>query len=163
MQHLQSQLIHFFGLFQNVFLFRIHRVAFLRRILCCYYKIICEKATYYYNISHSKDYVAIVTSENPIGIDIEKTRKIPNYLINYLNNDKEKSYIYQNKYNIYNRFFEIFTLKESYLKMKRNTIFNIKKVILKISNNKLQLNYDKYYYLIKHLNDKYILAICEKK
>jgi len=111
----------------------------------------------YFNISHSNDYIAIVFSKNKIGIDIEKIRKVDLNIINYFCTQKEKNYILNSK-NKYKRLFEIFCLKEAYLKMIGIDLFNIKKINFKINskniitssdnNINIKINYDIPNYII---------------
>lgn len=90
----------------------------------------------YFNISHSNDYIVICFSENKIGIDIEKIRKVNLNIINYFCTKKEKKYILKSK-NKYKALFEIFCLKEAYFKMKGTNLFNIKKISFNIQNKNI--------------------------
>ena len=65
----------------------------------------------YFNISHSHGYIALVIDSVPVGIDIEKMRKVDEGLINYISNEEEKQYIHDEE-----SFFEIWTNKESLVK-----------------------------------------------
>ena len=89
----------------------------------------------YFNISHSKGYVAFVKDSLPIGIDIEKIREVEQRLIGYISNDSEKEYIKDDK-----SFFEIWTNKESLSKAIGVGVFtNIKDI------PSLPLNGEKHY------------------
>ena len=71
-----------------------------------------ENNNIYYNISHSNDYVIVAFSNNEIGVDIQ-------YIYGDLNtkkifcNDDEIKYIG----NDINKLFDVYTFKESYIKM----------------------------------------------
>lgn len=65
----------------------------------------------YFNISHSHGYVAFVMDNVPVGIDIEKIRKVDNDLINYISNEEEKRFIKSEE-----SFYEIWTNKEALVK-----------------------------------------------
>ena len=81
----------------------------------------------YFNISHSHDYVALVFSNNKVGIDIEKIRKVNINIINAFCTKNEKRYILNSK-DKYNNLFKIYTMKEAYFKMIGADLFNIKKI-----------------------------------
>lgn len=65
----------------------------------------------YFNVSHSKGYVAFVSDQVPVGIDIEKVRNAEEDLIKFISSEKEKEYIHDNE-----TFFEIWTNKEALVK-----------------------------------------------
>lgn len=90
----------------------------------------------YFNISHSNEYVVLAFSNNKIGIDIEKIRKVDLSIMNAFCTNKEKDYILNSK-NKYKSLFEIFCLKESYIKMLGTNLFNIKEI--KLNNNNLNI------------------------
>lgn len=70
----------------------------------------------HYNISHSKDLIVCVVSERRIGVDIEQIRPVKtNSFVSTFFSENEWSYIQDSK-NKYNSFFELWTLKESYVK-----------------------------------------------
>ena len=105
----------------------------------------------YFNISHSHDYVCTVISNNVCGIDIEKLRSINLNTLNYFTNKEEKEYILSNNEEMIKRYFEIYTLKEAYLKMRGKNISNINDVVDKNTTLITTLNYE-----------DYIITICEK-
>ena len=109
----------------------------------------------FFNISHSYEYVVLAFSNNEIGIDIEKIRKVDLNIINGFCTDNEKDYILNSK-DKYKSLFEIYTLKESYFKMLGTDLSNIKNVDL-INNVKSNLN-------IKLIYDipEYIISMTEK-
>jgi len=74
---------------------------------------------FYYNISHSADWVVMASSKNPIGVDVETVQRkapfrvaerffsdIENLQLNDCKSEKEKKQL----------FFSLWTLKESYVK-----------------------------------------------
>ncbi len=72
----------------------------------------------YFNISHSGKWVVVIVGECPVGVDVEKIRKVPDGVINRFFSESEKSTIdsaidYDEKQDL---FFTIWTLKESFLK-----------------------------------------------
>lgn len=71
----------------------------------------------HFNISHSKDLVAVAVSRQNIGVDLEKIRDVNVKLIERYFTEKEKQYISINKINWQTRFFEVWTKKEALLKM----------------------------------------------
>lgn len=69
----------------------------------------------YFNLAHSENYVVCAVSDTPVGVDIEYVHDMDMDLAKNYFNGIEYEYILksQNK----NSFFELWVLKESYLKM----------------------------------------------
>lgn len=116
----------------------------------------------YYNISHSNNYVTAVVSNNQIGIDIEKVRKISLKVIDKFASKNEKQYIYSKENGVEKRLFEIYTLKEAYIKMKGLALKNIKTVEFKIEKEKITCSDQKTKSILIYDIPDYIVAICEK-
>ncbi len=72
-----------------------------------------------YNISHSGDFVVCAIDDKPIGIDIEEVKHIQyEEIVKRFFSIKEHEYIFNHKSHLdINRFYEIWTLKESYIKL----------------------------------------------
>ena len=71
-----------------------------------------------FNISHSEDFVVCAVDSKPVGIDIEAVKRIEYKDIakNFFT-EREFNYIVKQKSDIQlNKFYEIWTLKESYMK-----------------------------------------------
>lgn len=77
----------------------------------------CLGFPFYFNISHSADWVVVISDSSPVGIDIEKIEEIDisfakKYFtskeVAYLNSLKKKEQIYH--------FYKLWTLKESFIK-----------------------------------------------
>ena len=122
-----------------------------------------ENKKIYYNISHSYDYVITAISEKPIGVDIEKIRKIDSKTINMFATSKEKEYILSEKKGLEKRLFEIYTLKEAYIKMKGLALKDIKKTEFAIENQLITNSDQKTQSKLIHNVPEYIIAICEQK
>lgn len=73
---------------------------------------------FHFNISHSGDFVVCAFDNKPIGIDIEEVKHIEyEEIVNNYFSEKEYNYIFDLNFNSgLNRFYEIWTLKESYIK-----------------------------------------------
>ena len=117
----------------------------------------------YYNISHSYNYVVIAVSKKEIGIDIEKIRKTNINSIDYFATEKEKEYILSSKEGIEKRLFQIYSLKEAYIKMYGNKLNNLKNIEFKMINNHVICNDPNI--KIGFINDLngYIITYCKKK
>ena len=66
----------------------------------------------YISLSHSGGYVIAAINPFQIGIDIEIVRDIDEAVLNHVLSDVEKEYVGRSK----RRFFEVWTMKEAYLK-----------------------------------------------
>jgi 4'-phosphopantetheinyl transferase len=77
-----------------------------------------DNPNFNFNISHAEDYVVCAIDHKPIGIDIEKIRPIEyKSIANNFFTSKELNFIMEeNLNNQLNKFYEIWTLKESYAK-----------------------------------------------
>lgn len=116
----------------------------------------------FFNISHSKDYVCCAISNNEIGIDIEKLRPTNDSIINQFATNKEKEYINEKQKYYTKRSFEIFTLKESYLKCLGVNLNNIKNIEFEIKNNIIKNNKHTFKFKLIYDIENYIIAITEK-
>lgn len=93
-----------------------------------------EYTNFNFNISHSGDYVVCAIDDKPIGIDVEEVKHIDYEEIakNFFTT-KEFEYIVNRhlKFKL-NRFYEIWTLKESYIKCcgKGVSTMNIRNILL---------------------------------
>ena len=70
----------------------------------------------YFNLSHSENYVACAVSDSPVGVDIEYVHDIDWDLARHCYHDCEYEYILNNS-NSKKAFYEMWVLKESYMKM----------------------------------------------
>ncbi len=71
----------------------------------------------YFSLSHCKNAIAVVVSDEPIGVDIESTdRQISDSLLTYTMSDDEVEYI-KGSVNEKERFIALWTKKEAVLKL----------------------------------------------
>ena len=82
---------------------------------------------FYFNISHSHGICACVVSSCECGIDIECVKDYPKKVSDayFFENEKE---LIKNSHNKNDTFYKIWTLKESYIKMKALGVFDIKDI-----------------------------------
>lgn len=88
----------------------------------------CVKGNaFYFNISHSHGICACVVSSCECGIDIECVKDYPKKVSDayFFENEKE---LIKNSHNKNDTFYKIWTLKESYIKMKALGVFDIKDI-----------------------------------
>ena len=104
----------------------------------------------YYNISHDHDLVVCVISDGMIGVDIMKMHDTKKSMAKAFCTEEELNYI-TDKY----KFYQIFTLKEAYLKLFGKKINDIKELNI-VSNNQIKLNV--IYRTMKH--DDYLISVC---
>ncbi|WP_391204482.1 4'-phosphopantetheinyl transferase family protein [Psychrobacillus sp. L4] len=94
---------------------------------------------FHFNISHSGEFVVCAIDENPIGIDIEQVKNI-NYehiAMNFFSKS-ENNYIFKSGLdNQLKRFYELWTLKESYIKCcGQGLAIPLKSFSIEINNHK---------------------------
>ena len=111
----------------------------------------------YFNISHSKDIIAIIISDSECGIDIEYIDYERNVekIVSKIMNDDEKKQFY-NSIDKYKYFYKLWTKKEAYFKT------NGTGIDLKILNESINLKKIKSY-IYKHKKDKYYISFCNTK
>lgn len=71
---------------------------------------------FHYNISHTRNAIAVAISDTPIGIDIEKITNAELKIVNRFFTAKEQIYINKNKKETNKLFYQIWTKKEAYIK-----------------------------------------------
>lgn len=71
---------------------------------------------YYFNVSHTRNMIAVAISNNPVGVDVEKIGEIDLGIAKRFFTENELNYIEESQDNTYERFFEIWTKKEAYIK-----------------------------------------------
>ncbi len=121
-----------------------------------------KDSSIFFNISHSYNYIIVVTSHKEIGVDIEKIRKTKENVWHQFATNKERDYIFSTEEEIEKGIFQIYCLKEAYFKMKGNNLSEAKNVEFILTAEKVICS-DKnvHAYFIKDLKD-YVVAVCEK-
>ncbi|MED3781060.1 4'-phosphopantetheinyl transferase superfamily protein [Heyndrickxia sporothermodurans] len=108
----------------------------------------------HYNISHTRGIIVCAVSDMPVGIDIEKIKAFNKRVPERFFTKSERNYIFENKDNQDERFAEIWTMKESYVKWVGKGMaisfdsFDVRKIIkgnIIIKTKKI---------------DRYILSVC---
>lgn len=117
----------------------------------------------YYNISHSNEYVICAISNKEIGVDIEKIRHVKKNVPNQFATPKEIEYINEFNERHDKRCFEIYTLKEAYLKCLGTNLNFIKEVEFELKLNSIKCNKGGYSFNLIYDLDNYIVSTCEKK
>lgn len=78
-------------------------------------KLTCEGICF--NLSHSGDMALCAISDTPVGCDIEQIRKAPLNVARRMFTARERAYLEAAQGEENRRFFRLWTMKESYLKM----------------------------------------------
>lgn len=120
-----------------------------------------------FNISHSEDFVVCAIDEKPVGIDIEKINKIKyEEICEGFFSICENDYIKKSLDNRLSRFYEIWTLKESFIKLCGKglsiplRLFSI--VIYENENISLLMENERkeYYFKTFDIDKEYKMAVC---
>ena len=75
-----------------------------------------EFPKYHFNISHTSNIIVIVISNDEIGVDIEKIKNADLRIAKRFFTKDEQEYILENSLVQNNRFYEVWTKKEAYMK-----------------------------------------------
>ncbi|EJQ61838.1 cereulide biosynthesis 4'-phosphopantetheinyl transferase CesP [Bacillus mycoides] len=71
----------------------------------------------HFNVSHAGDYILCAFASHPVGVDVEEVREIVyEDIVHHCFTEQERQYIFQPIPSPLHRFYEIWTLKESYVK-----------------------------------------------
>lgn len=81
--------------------------------------------TDYFSLSHSGEYVAVAVSKHPIGMDIQCHKEVNKKLIERVFDTNEAEYV---KKNGQAGFFELWTLKEAFIKCFYKSFSEVKKL-----------------------------------
>lgn len=71
---------------------------------------------FYFNLSHTRNAIAVAISDKPVGVDIEKVGTAELIIANRFFNESEVAYITKTEIDIDKRFYEVWTKKEAYIK-----------------------------------------------
>ncbi|EJQ93985.1 cereulide biosynthesis 4'-phosphopantetheinyl transferase CesP [Bacillus cereus] len=71
----------------------------------------------HFNVSHAGDYILCAFASHPVGVDVEEVKEIAyEDIVQHCFTKQERQYIFQPIPSPLHRFYEIWTLKESYVK-----------------------------------------------
>jgi 4'-phosphopantetheinyl transferase len=80
----------------------------------------------HFNVSHSGNWVVAIINDSPVGIDVEQVKPIKNALKiskRFFSQEEHQLLINSKEDDLYNIFFNIWTLKESYIKATGKGLF----------------------------------------
>lgn len=109
----------------------------------------------HFNISHTRNAIAVIVSDKPVGIDIERVSEVDISIAERYFTRNEFSYIIQSSEHQDKRFYEIWTKKEAYIKYTGQGLslsLQSFDVLLEPLKSKIQTLYQ----------DNYILSVCCK-
>ena len=123
-------------------------------------KPFCEHSDLHFSISHSGDFAVCAVGDRPVGVDIEKIRKVNMQSARRFASEKELIYIFghlpekadfeSNFPDTLERFFEVWTKKEAYGKMIGTGIcYDMKNADISDA--------------VCFSEDGYIIAVCERE
>ncbi|MFA6662197.1 MAG: 4'-phosphopantetheinyl transferase superfamily protein [Bacilli bacterium] len=120
---------------------------------------------FHFNISHSKDWIVCAVDNHPIGVDIEVLRDFNLKIGKRFYTNKEYNYIMNASYldQMY-RFYEIWTMKESYMKaVGKGFLLSSTSFDTLDFNNEVQIEDCKYYFSKFAFNNEVLLTVCSTK
>ncbi len=123
---------------------------------------------FYFSISHSGDYVLCAIDDKPIGVDVEKVKCFDyEKVVKRFFSEKEAEYVLKQDVvsRIY-RFYEIWTLKESYIKcIGKGLAMSLNSFSIDVDLNKnIMVSYEnekkKHMFKIFDIGTEYKVAVC---
>lgn len=119
----------------------------------------------HYNISHTDGLVVCAIGDEPLGIDVEKIRTYPHEIVRKILSEQEKAALNQCLEKERDRFFfQLWTLKESYVKAKGCGItVPLAGISFELSHGSVVCNKPGVWFNQRVLDGKYILSLCSFK
>lgn len=128
--------------------------------------VLLNSKDFHFNLSHSGLWVAGAVHNMPIGIDIEKIKQMDFDIAKRFFSEEEYRDIMRST-NKLEYFFELWTLKESYVKaLGTGLTTSLDSFSIKIDNGKVKIsNFEDYKYFFKQydIDKNYKMAICSKE
>ena len=117
----------------------------------------------YFNISHSFERVVCAVGNVPVGVDIEKIRPFSRGVVSRFFSEGEACYINEaeSEETSQRRFYELWTLKESYVKMTGEGVKDLRKVSFVINNGVISSSVD-CDFILSYEADGYVIAVCSE-
>jgi 4'-phosphopantetheinyl transferase len=122
---------------------------------------------FYFNISHSEDFMACAIDNQPVGIDVEQVKHIDDYrrIAERYFTESELAYITKTGCDNLGRFYEIWTAKESYIKCRgKGLSIPLKSFSIEINRGNIQaiLDDEQNQFLFKQLavDTGYKITVC---
>lgn len=102
----------------------------------------------FFNLSHCKEAVVCVVSDQPVGVDVESIREYKESLVNYTMNDEEIGQI-KSAENPASAFIRLWTMKEATMKLIGTGISNDMKTVIDTTRYKYTtVNRQRYIYTV---------------
>ena len=130
---------------------------------------ISERPDLFYNLSHSGEYVALVMSSVPVGIDIEKLRSGQENLVKRFFSEEEAGWLLKSFGD--SAFTRMWTRKEAFIKARGigmrmplegfSTITDVIQINEKMPA-KMKVDYQVHYVKSYQINDNYWLSVCQE-
>lgn len=116
---------------------------------------------YHFNLSHSGEYVVFAVAKTDVGVDIERVGgKYNARVAERCFTEREQEYVLAVDSEMERRFCELWTMKESYLKVSGVGI-SLPLNSFEINVEKLLVEHTEYSYSMKQMED-YIISVCCK-
>lgn len=117
----------------------------------------------HFNISHSFERVVCAVSEKPVGVDIEKIRPFRRGVVTRFFSESEAGYIEraESENEACKRFYELWTLKEAYVKMTGEGLKDLKKVSIAVKNGSVSSDTG-CSFTLSYEEDGYVIAVCSR-
>jgi 4'-phosphopantetheinyl transferase len=122
-----------------------------------------------FNLSHSGDYVAMAVTKGSVGIDLEKIGRFDvEMAVDYLT-EEELKYLNSRRNKTLERFYQLWVLKESFVKANgKGLSFPLKKVNFKFNDRdrpilKLKYPNKKWFFRIYEIDKNYKMAVCSNR
>ena len=112
--------------------------------------------SFYFNVSHTRNAIAVAVSDMEVGVDIEVVRRDEHDIAERFFTASEFNYIYNGNIGKEKRFFEIWTKKEAYIKYVGKGL-TIPLNSFSVVNGKPDLEF-----FVTEIDD-YIISVCRKK
>lgn len=125
------------------------------------------KEKIYFNVSNTSGLVVCACSDCEIGVDAEKAREVRMPILKKCCSPEEISYIFQEeeqKSLIQSRFLQLWTLKESYIKMTGEGMhFPMKEITFSLEEGEPQIKSNRPEFFVQEKVGDYWIALCARE
>jgi 4'-phosphopantetheinyl transferase len=126
-----------------------------------------EYPNFYFNISHSGNWIVSAVDDRSVGIDVEKIAPIDLKIAKrYFSKEEYRDLMAKKEENRLSYFYDLWTLKESYIKAVGKGLslaldsFTVKKLSNRRINLKVEAGLQEYFLRMYDIDEGYKLAVC---
>lgn len=123
-------------------------------------KPVCSAPPFYFSGSHSGDYLACVTAQQPVGLDLEQVRPVHPRLLRALSPQEQAYMLALPQTQRDEGFFRLWTLKESWIKCQGGRLLQFRQAVFQLDGTRILSGPAGYSFSFLQAPAGYVLALC---